>query len=41
MPAIYEQNIEDKIVVRGYIVSSTEESIEVCIDIENDDYLFA
>lgn len=41
MPTIYEQNGEDKIVVRGYIVSSTEESIEVCIDIENGGYLFA
>lgn len=41
MPTIYEQNGEDKIVVRGYIVSSTDESIEVCIDIENGGYLFA
>lgn len=41
MPTIYEQNGKDKIIVCGYIVSSTEESIEICIDIENGGYLFA
>ena len=41
MPTIYEQNGKDKIIVCGYIVSSTKESIEICIDIENGGYLFA
>ncbi len=38
---IYEQNGKDKIVVCVYIVSSIDESIEICIDIENGRYLFA
>lgn len=41
MPTIYEQNGKDKIIVCGYIVSSTKESIKICIDIENGGYLFA
>lgn len=41
MPTIYEQNGEDKIIVQGYIVSNTEENIEICIDIANGGYIFA
>lgn len=40
MPTVYDRNGSDIVAVRGYVISDTEDEIEVCIDIENGGYLF-
>ena len=40
MPTVYNRNGSDIVAVWGYVISDTEDEIEVCIDIENGGYLF-
>lgn len=40
MPTVYNRTGSDIVAVRGYVISDTEDEIEVCIDIENGGYLF-
>lgn len=40
MPTVYKRDGVDIVAVRGYVISDTNDAIEIGIDIENGGYLF-